>query len=117
MPVIPSVEELRRLAERRVPRMFYDYCAAGSWTESTLRANRDDLDRIKLRQRVGVDIEHRSARATMCGTGVTVPVALAPTGLGGMMHADGEILIGRTPNAAASAARDSAWTPGQGTRR
>ncbi len=95
MPVITSVEDLRRLAERRVPRMFYDYCAAGSWTESTLRANTDDLNRIKLRQRVGVNIEHRSTRSTMCGTSVAMPVALAPTGLAGMMHADGEILAAR----------------------
>jgi L-lactate dehydrogenase (cytochrome) len=95
MPVMTSVEDLRRLAERRVPRMFYDYCAAGSWTESTLRANTDDLNRIKLRQRVGVDIEHRSLRSTMCGTDVAMPVALAPTGLAGMMHADGEILAAR----------------------
>jgi L-lactate dehydrogenase (cytochrome) len=75
--------------------MFYDYCAAGSWTESTLRANSDDLQRIKFRQRVGVDLEHRSTRSTMCGTDVSMPVALAPTGLGGMMHADGEILAAR----------------------
>jgi L-lactate dehydrogenase (cytochrome) len=95
MPVITSVEDLRRLAERRVPRMFYDYCAAGSWTETTLRANTDDLNRIKLRQRVGVNIEHRSTRSTMCGTSVAMPVALAPTGLAGMMHADGEILAAR----------------------
>ena len=95
MPVVTSVEDLRHLAERRVPRMFYDYCAAGSWTESTLRANTDDLNRIKLRQRVGVNIEHRSTRSTMCGTGVAMPVALAPTGLAGMMHANGEILAAR----------------------
>ena len=95
MPVITSVEDLRRLAARRVPRMFYDYCAAGSWTESTLRANSDDLAHIKLRQRVGVDLEHRSTRTTMCGADVAMPVALAPTGLAGMMHADGEILAAR----------------------
>src|SRR6516225_9755695 len=95
MPAITSVEDLRVLAARRVPRMFYDYCAAGSWTESTLRANTEDLDRIKFRQRVGVDLEHRSTRSRMCGTEVAMPVALAPTGLGGMMHADGEILAAR----------------------
>ncbi|HUO51082.1 MAG TPA: alpha-hydroxy acid oxidase [Gemmatimonadaceae bacterium] len=95
MPVITSVEDLRRLAERRVPRMFYDYCAAGSWSESTLRANVDDLQRIALRQRVGVDLSRRSTRTTMCGVDVAMPVALAPTGLGGMMHADGEILAAR----------------------
>ena len=95
MPAITSVEDLRLLAARRVPRMFYDYCAAGSWTESTLRANTEDLDRIKFRQRVGVDLEHRSTRSRMCGTEVAMPVALAPTGLAGMMHADGEILAAR----------------------
>jgi len=95
MPVITSVEDLRRLAARRVPRMFYDYCAAGSWTESTLRANTSDLQSIKFRQRVGVDLGQRSTRSTMCGTEVAMPVALAPTGLAGMMHADGEILAAR----------------------
>ena len=95
MPVITSIEDLRVLAQKRVPRMFYDYCAAGSWTESTLRANTDDLQSIKLRQRVGLDIEHRSTRSTMCGMDVAMPVALAPTGLAGMMHADGEILAAR----------------------
>ena len=93
--MITCVDDLRRLAKRRVPRMFYDYCAAGSWTESTLRANSDDLQRMKFRQRVGVDIEHRSTRSSMCGVDVAMPVALAPTGLGGMMHADGEILAAR----------------------
>jgi L-lactate dehydrogenase (cytochrome) len=95
MPVITNIDDLCRLAARRVPRMFYDYCAAGSWTETTLRANADDFQIIKLRQRVGVDIEHRNTRSTMCGTDVAMPVALAPTGLGGMMHADGEILAAR----------------------
>jgi L-lactate dehydrogenase (cytochrome) len=96
MPVITNIDDLCRLAARRVPRMFYDYCAAGSWTETTLRANADDFQIIKLRQRVGVDIEHRNTRSTMCGTDVAMPVALAPTGLGGMMHADGEILAARS---------------------
>ena len=95
MPIITNVDDLRELARRCVPRMFYDYCTAGSWTESTLRANMDDFQRIKLRQRVGVDIEHRSTRSTMIGTDVAMPVALAPTGLAGMMHADGEIHAAR----------------------
>lgn len=95
MSAITNVEDLRRLAERRVPRMFYDYCAAGSWTESTLRANCEDFQRIRLRQRVGVDLEKRSTRSTMVGTEVAMPVALAPTGLAGMMHADGEIHAAR----------------------
>ena len=95
MPVITTVEDLRRLARRRVPRMFYDYCDAGSWTESTYRANEDDFRRILLRQRVAVDLEHRSTQATMLGTPCTMPVALAPTGMTGMQHADGEILAAR----------------------
>src|SRR3954454_21029010 len=88
---ILTIEELRRLAQRRVPRMFYDYADSGSWTESTYRANSEDFERIKLRQRVAVDISERTLASTMVG----LPVALAPTGLTGMQHADGEILAAR----------------------
>ena len=95
MPVITCVEDLRRLAEKRVPRMFYDYADAGSWTEGTYRANESDFQAIKLRQRVAVNLEHRSTAATMVGVPVTMPVALAPTGLTGMQHADGEMLAAR----------------------
>jgi L-lactate dehydrogenase (cytochrome) len=95
MTVITCVEDLRRLAERRVPRMFYQYADAGSWTESTYRANEADLQAIKFRQRVAVNLEHRSTRTTMAGTEVTMPVALAPCGMTGMQHADGEILAAR----------------------
>ncbi len=94
-PVITSVEDLRILAKRRVPRMFYDYVDCGSWTESTYRANADDLSRIWLRQRVGVNIAQRSQSSRMLGEEVSMPVALAPAGLGGMQHADGEILAAR----------------------
>src|SRR6185369_7177123 len=83
---------LRVLAEKRVPRMFYDYADSGSWTESTYRANESDFDKILLRQRVAVDIENRSTRTKMIGQDVAMPVAIAPTGLTGMQHADGEIL-------------------------
>jgi L-lactate dehydrogenase (cytochrome) len=93
--IITNVEDLRVLAKRRVPRMFYDYADSGSWTESTYRANEADFARIKLRQRVAVNMEHRSIRATMLGQDVAMPVALAPTGLTGMQHADGEILAAR----------------------
>jgi L-lactate dehydrogenase (cytochrome) len=93
--MITTIEDLRRLAQKRVPRMFYDYCAAGSWTESTYRANETDFQDIKLRQRVAVNIEHRSTATTMAGVDVRMPVALAPTGLTGMQHADGEILAAR----------------------
>jgi L-lactate dehydrogenase (cytochrome) len=95
MTVITSVEDLRLLAKRRVPRMFYDYADAGSWTESTYRANEDDFAKIKFRQRVAVNLENRSLRSTMVGQEVAMPVALAPTGLTGMQHADGEILAAR----------------------
>src|SRR4029450_5436476 len=78
-----------------VPRMFYDYTDSGSWTESTYRANEEDFQRIKLRQRVARNMEGRSLRTTMVGQDVAMPVALAPTGLTGMQHADGEILAAR----------------------
>ncbi len=92
MPVITHIEDLRVLAKKRVPRMFYDYADSGSWTESTYRANSDDFQKIKLRQRVAVNMENRSTRSTMIGQDVAMPVAIAPTGLTGMQHADGEIL-------------------------
>jgi L-lactate dehydrogenase (cytochrome) len=99
MPVITTIEDLRVLAERRVPRMFYDYADSGSWTESTYRANETDFAGIKLRQRVAVNIEKRSVRTTMVGQDVAMPVALAPTGLTGMQHADGEILAAKAAEA------------------
>ncbi len=95
MAVITCVEDLRRLAARRVPRMFYDYADAGSWTECTYRANESDFRTIELRQRVAVNIERRSLAAKMAGIDVAMPVALAPVGLTGMQHADGEILAAR----------------------
>ena len=95
MSIITSIEDLRVLAEKRVPRMFYQYADSGSWTESTYRANEDDLARIRLRQRVAVNLEQRSTRASMLGQDVAMPVAIAPTGLTGMQHADGEILAAR----------------------
>ncbi len=88
---ITCVEDFHRLARRRMPRMFYDYAASGSWTESTLRANERDLQKWLFRQRVAVDIEHRSIRTHMLGQEVAMPVAIAPTGLTGMMHANGEM--------------------------
>ena len=95
MPTITCVEDLRALARRRVPRMFYDYVDAGSWTETTYRENQADFARIKLRQRVGRDIEHRSLATRMLGIDMAMPLAIAPTGLAGMLHADGEILAAR----------------------
>jgi L-lactate dehydrogenase (cytochrome) len=95
LPVITNIEDLRLLARKRVPRMFYDYADSGSWTESTYRANEADFERILLRQRVAVNMEGRSTRTTMVGQEVAMPVAIAPTGLTGMQHADGEILAAR----------------------
>ena len=92
MPVITCIEDLRVLARRRVPRMFYDYADSGSWTEGTYRANEQDFRGMLLRQRVAVDIAQRTTRTQMIGQDVAMPVALAPTGLTGMQHADGEIL-------------------------
>jgi L-lactate dehydrogenase (cytochrome) len=92
MAVIACVDDLRKQMERRVPRMFYDYCESGSWTESTFNANESDLQDIKFRQRVAIDVSERSTAMTMLGEEVPMPVALAPTGLTGMQHADGEIL-------------------------
>ncbi|ACL62129.1 FMN-dependent alpha-hydroxy acid dehydrogenase [Methylobacterium nodulans ORS 2060] len=89
------IEDLRVLAERRVPRMFYDYADSGSYTEGTYRANEADFASIKLRQRVAVDMTNRTLASTMIGQPVSMPVALAPTGLTGMQHADGEILAAR----------------------
>jgi L-lactate dehydrogenase (cytochrome) len=95
MTPITNIDDLRRLARQRVPRMFYDYADSGSWTESTYRANEADFQAIKFRQRVAVNMEGRSTRTTMVGQEVAMPVALAPTGLTGMQHADGEILAAR----------------------
>jgi L-lactate dehydrogenase (cytochrome) len=92
---ITSIEDLRQRARRRVPRMFYDYVDTGSWTGSTYRENELQLARIKFRQRVGIDIETRSLACELLGRPVTMPVALAPTGLAGMQHADGEILAAK----------------------
>jgi isopentenyl diphosphate isomerase/L-lactate dehydrogenase-like FMN-dependent dehydrogenase len=91
MPVITNIEDLRVLAEKRVPRMFYDYADSGSWTEGTYRANESDFHAIQLRQRVAVNMENRSTATTMVGVPTHMPVSIAPVGLTGMQHADGEI--------------------------
>ena len=92
---LTCIEDLRQLARRRVPRMFYDYVDSGSWTETTYRANEHDFARIRLRQRVAVDMDNRSTAVKMVGQEAAMPVAIAPTGLTGMQHADGEILAAR----------------------
>jgi L-lactate dehydrogenase (cytochrome) len=99
MTIITSIEDLRVLAQQRVPRMFYDYADSGSWTESTYRANASDFIPIKFRQRVAVNLENRNLASSMVGLPVSMPVALAPTGLTGMQHADGEILAARAAEA------------------
>ncbi|MFS8044198.1 L-lactate dehydrogenase [Rhizobium sp. BR 314] len=90
-----TIAELKKLAERRVPKMFFQYADSGSWTESTYQANEADFAKIKLRQRVLVDMSDRSLATTMVGQNASMPVALAPTGLTGMQHADGEMLAAR----------------------
>jgi L-lactate dehydrogenase (cytochrome) len=96
MPVITTIEDLRRISKKRVPRMFYDYADSGSWTESTYRANEDDFKGIKFRQRVAVNMENRNTATRMIDQAVSMPVAIAPTGLTGMQHADGEILAAKS---------------------
>ena len=91
MAVITEIKDLKRIYERRVPRMFYDYAESGSWTEQTFRENTSDFDQLRLRQRVAVDMTGRSTTSEMIGQEVAMPVALAPVGLTGMQHADGEI--------------------------
>ncbi len=95
MPVITEIEDLKRLYRRRVPKMFYDYAESGSWTEQTFRENTTDFQKLRLRQRVAVDMDGRSTASTMIGEEVAMPVALAPVGLTGMQSADGEIKAAR----------------------
>src|SRR5438067_4369011 len=95
MPTITCIEFLRQLAHRKVPRAFIDYAEAGSYAEQTLRANRTDLERIAFRQRILCDVGNRSTKTTILGEPVALPLALAPIGLCGMQHGDGEILACR----------------------
>ncbi len=92
MAVITDIEDMKQLFKKRVPKMFHDYANSGSWTESTYRANEEDFQKIKLRQRIAVDMTNRTLASKMVGQDVSMPVAIAPTGLTGMMHADGEML-------------------------
>ncbi len=95
MPVITEIEDLRRIYERRVPRMFYDYVETGSWSEQTFRENSSDFGRIYFKQRVAIDMTGRSTASRMIDQDVAMPVALAPVGLTGMQDADGEIKAAR----------------------
>lgn len=95
MPVITNIDDLKKIYRRRVPKMFYDYAESGSWTEQTFRENTSDFSDIYLRQRIAVDMSNRSTATQMIGQDVSMPVALAPVGLTGMQHADGEIKAAR----------------------
>ena len=95
MSVITNIEDLRVLHEKRAPRMFYDYADSGSWTEGTYRSNETEFSKIKFRQRVAINIDDRSIASSMLGQPVSMPVALAPVGMTGMQHADGEILAAK----------------------
>lgn len=99
MAVITNIDDLKRIYRRRAPRMFYDYCESGSWTEQTFRENSSDFDKLRLRQRVAVDMTGRTTKTQMIGEDVAMPVALAPVGLTGMQHADGEILAAKAAKA------------------
>jgi L-lactate dehydrogenase (cytochrome) len=100
MKTMTCIEDLRQTARRKVPRAFFEYADGGSYAEETLRANRTDLERIKLRQRILVDVGGRSSKTTILGEPVALPLALAPIGLCGMQHGDGEILACRAAQAA-----------------
>ena len=91
MSVITNIADLKRLHKKRTPKMFYDYCESGSWTEQTFRENVSDFEKIRLRQRIAVDMTNRTTASRMVGQDVAMPVALAPVGLTGMQRADGEI--------------------------
>ena len=95
MTVITCIDDLKRLHKRRTPKMFYDYCESGSWTEQTFRENTSDFDKIRFRQRVAVDMSNRTLKSAMLGRDVTIPVGLSPVGLTGMQRADGEIKAAR----------------------
>ena len=95
MAVITEINDLKKIYKNRVPKMFFDYCETGSWTEQTFIENSTDFEKIRLRQRVAVDMDGRSTQSKMLGRDVTMPVALAPVGLTGMQHANGEILAAK----------------------
>jgi L-lactate dehydrogenase (cytochrome) len=100
MSIITNIEDLRRIARRKLPRVIYDYVEHGSYDELTLKANRDDLDAIRLRQRVLIDVSKVSLATSMLGEPVSMPLAIAPTGLAGLVHGDGEMLAARAAEAA-----------------
>ena len=100
MKHMTCIEDLRQVASRRMPRAFFDYAEAGSYAQETLRANRADMEKIKLRQRVLVDVSERDTGTTILGENVPLPLALSTVGMGGLMHGNGEILACRAAHAA-----------------
>ena len=95
MAIITEINDLKKIYKNRVPKMFFDYCETGSWTEQTFKENSTDFEKIRLRQRVAVDMDNRTTKSKMLGRDVNMPVALAPVGLTGMQHANGEILAAK----------------------
>ena len=95
MAIMTEINDLKKIYKNRVPKMFFDYCETGSWTEQTFKENSTDFEKIRLRQRVAVDMDNRSTKSKMLGRDVNMPVALAPVGLTGMQHANGEILAAK----------------------
>src|ERR1700726_1472006 len=99
LSTMTCIEDLRQVARRKVPRAFSDYAEAGAYSQATLRSNREDLDRIKLRQRILMDVSQRDLTTTIIGGPARLPIALAPIGLCGMQRGDGEILACRAAHA------------------
>jgi L-lactate dehydrogenase (cytochrome) len=99
MPVITCIDDLKQMHRRRAPRMFFEYCESGSYTEQTFRENTSDFAKLRLRQKVAVDMSGRTTASTMIGSPVAMPVSLAPVGMLGMQHADGEILAAKAAQA------------------
>src|ERR1700675_3141129 len=100
MPVVTNIEDLRQLARRRIPRALFDYVDRGSYDEISYRANSDELKAIRFRQRLLIDASNRSLATTMLGEKVSMPVAIAPTGLPGLLHGNGEMLAAHAAEAA-----------------
>src|SRR3981081_3012485 len=117
MAIITNIEDLRRIARRKIPRAIYDYVERGSYDELTLNANRDELNAIRLRQRVLIDVSKVSLASTMLGEAVAMPLSTAPTGLRGLVHGDGEMLAARAAEAGGikfCLSTMSIWSSGDG---
>ena len=95
MRKILEINDLKNIAKKRLPKMFYDYVDSGSWSESTYLSNENDFKKIKLRQRVGINIQKRSLKTQILGETYALPLGLSPTGMGGMLYPDGEILVAK----------------------